>query len=592
MNKKIICKSTGNAGANFSVKLPKTLIIPPNSEIGLIGGSISTNAAVNIDSTNDTFLVQFGSHTGEVGGTEDTLTQLAPFFVKLRHGTYITTTVEEAEASQGLYWTELKRAFQEHNPYSIFTFQFEMTGANGLGGWVTVCDYDIAVIPSLKQSLYNLANITIANNVDKCEISDIAGGFIYESVERMVVPAVNQKTGKGPSISCELPQANYNRFFLGYALEKQITYTDNEPYNIDKSYVGLFKTVGGQVLSGADPTTAALYENRLPVSVEIVNGTYQIKILGVGEDGFPDPENVTLTDTGVDPNAQNTLIKVNIEFVMNGTLNQINLHLQLDNNDTAANLSNDTVIFPAHWLGNNFKFVCCQDSGAAQTSTIQLLTEDRLDRTDAGSICKLDDVSGAGGGNANVTLIFNEIPNDFILDDAIPYFTASDQLSNLSRQCNHNFLMSGKNYSFIQGNATESAPHALTFNNNNSSAESLTHIQILNLPIDTFVCDPHGADIQNIIHSFIIETSDSSDNLEPHNIIYCKLKNKQELTVSNLDFRIVDSSGKIQSATINTTQLILHLKERNMISNQLMTKLTENQNSLMDYFDMVKNKLS
>lgn len=595
MNTKIICKSTGKQGSEFSIKLPKTLKIKKNSQIALIGGTISSNAAVNINETNNTFLVQFGSFDGVVEGTEDITDQLPPFFVKLDAGTYITTTVEDAIDGQGLYFTELQKAFNNYNPYPIFQFQVEMTGPFNLGCYVTVCDTTISAIPTLNQSDNNLTDIQIVGNVDKAEITDTAGGFLYTSEELMVVPAVNQK--KDSSISMVVPQADYERLFFGYALsDKQEDYLMKEPYNIDKSWVGLFKTEAGETLSGPSATTAALYTNQLPVSIEVIDGTFQIKVLGIGEDGYPDPENVTLTDSGVNPNAQASLVKVKIEMVVTTVdgkdYNQINLHLQIDNNGTGANLSNNTVKFPTHWLGKPLIFAGCQDSGQAQQCDLQLLTIDRLDTLAANAQCGLDEAAGNGGDNLNVTLIYNQLPQKFVIDDAEPFFSASDSLINMSRKCNHNFLMAGKNYSFIEGTATQADPSVLTYNNLNNAADMLSHIQILNLPIDSYVCDPYSGDIQNIIHSFVLTTSDSNFDLEPKNIVYCKLKNKQDITINNLDFRIVDSEGKIQTMTINTTHLILHLKQQNIDSSQMIKSMTENQKSLMDYFEMVKNKLS
>ena len=589
MDKKIICKSHPNGtGSNFSVKLPETLNIPPNSEIALYGGKVTCNFTYDVNSQNDTFAVQLGSFDGNVLGAQVPFRSLPPFLVKIPHGTYVTRAhLGQDDTNQGLLPTAFLNAINAQIPYKCFSFQGSYTANNRFGIFGENRNYDTDRIPILQQ--YNNVNdITLGNNGNFARVSDTVGGYTFISQADMVVPAPNQM--KGESIKISIPQsADIDRLFFGYAFEEQITYRNNQEYDIDQDWVGFTD-------NKPSATSAKNYQNKLPLSIEVVNDVLKIVTYDLGENGFVDLNTREETDTGVDVTAQDT--EVNCGFDFNNTGDQIiNFNVQITNSATAADLGTTTILVPTFLFGNNFKFACCFDSRRNTDIDIQLLDTDALSaigtELDTGDI-KFDEIFGASGvsGNLVTTFVFNTIPKNLTIATGSPSYEIGAALRKLSKKCNFDFFMGGSNYDTMPGDSEAGDESELQFNDNNSTTNGIAHVQILNLPIENYICSPISGNPINLIHSFRYQASNSMNLIEPYNLIYTKLTNKSEITINTLDIRLVNSDGSVINTTINASELWFHLKQGQGISNALMNKVTENSKTLQDNFDLVLQKLS
>ncbi len=598
MDKKIICKSHPNGtGSNFSVKLPETLNIPPNSEICLFGGKVTCNFTYDVNSQNDTFCIQLGSFDGHVLGAQVPFKSLPPFLVKLPHGTYTTRAhIGQDDSNIGLLPTVFLDAINDQIPYKCFSFQGSYTANNRFGIFGENRDFDMDKVPVLRQ--YNNVNdITFGVNGNVARISDTVGGYTFISKFDMVVPAPNQI--KDESIKITIPQsADIERLFFGYAFEEQITYRNNEEYNIDKDWVGLInEDVAGQgYQEGPSALSAEFYQNRLPLSVEVVNDVLKVVTFELGDDGLVDIESRVEIDTGVDVTAQPT--QVNCGFDFNNTGDQIiNFLVKITNSATAADLGTTTILVPTFLFGHTFKFGCCIDSGQNIDIDLQLLDTDALAElgtelsTGDGTF---DEIFGAAGASGNLvtTFVFNTIPKDLTIATGSPEYVIGSALRNLSKKCNFDFFMGGSNYDTVPGDAETGDETEFQFNDSNSTSNGIAHVQILNLPIENYICSPVSGNPINLIHSFRYQAANSMNLIEPYNLIYTKLTNKSDITINTLDIRLVNSDGSIINTTINASELWFHLKEGKGASNALMNKVTENSQTLQDYFNLVLKKLS
>jgi len=87
--KLINVSSKGQNSCQFNVKIPN-IDIPPESSIALLKGRVSRSGEINIDETNNTFVVQYGSHSclpAVVNGPE-TIKYMKTEVFKMRHGNY------------------------------------------------------------------------------------------------------------------------------------------------------------------------------------------------------------------------------------------------------------------------------------------------------------------------------------------------------------------------------------------------------------------------------------------------------------------------------------------------------------------------
>lgn len=591
MDKKIICRSSGRNASNFMVKLPKTITIQPNAEIALISGAFSSSSQVIIDDTNDTLAFQFGNFDSQdidtTAGNKGFI-NLPPFIVKIPHGTYKTRNNEDSQDDDdNSIVNALEMAVLNQSPYKMWQVIFNYTDNTNIEGYVYLRNAIMDAFPSLEQFVPQNQNITITQNGNIAEISDVNGGHCLISKNHLVYPyacnIANLAAADQSIFKITVPQHAYTRFFCGLALDRQCKLQE---YDNEKSWVGLFN--GNQ--EGAS-NTAVNYVNQLPISIEVGgNGNFFVKIANIDPlSGLPDGTYAINSDSTINANTQDTDIRFNTFFDDDGAnLQRVRLQVQFLNPLNGANLRVAMLFeFPPQWAGLLMNFALCYDSGAAQTLNLNILTEDELEFT---VLKTLDETSA--GGNYNLTMVTNRLQNNAYIDGD-PRYRVGQKIVEMSKQCNFKILTPAfGNYDIILGSRNAGAPEPLTLNHDTSASDNIVHIQILNLPIKSFVCSNTKSDIQNIIHSRLLDSGNLLDYFEPPNIIYCKLQNKQPITINNLELRIVDNNGKIQDGTINTSYFVFHLREGSMPSNMMLNKMTELNKSLMDNFKLVFNKLS
>lgn len=609
MDKKIICKSNPlGTGSNFSIKLPETLNIPPGSELGVYGGQIGLNQVLNISSENNTFAVQFGSFDGtDVAVAGHKFNLFPPFLVEVDPGSYQTRgMINNNETVNGLILKAIVDAMNKANPYKCISFRGNYSNGGGdseLSIYGNVRSFDPQVEPVLLQ-YNNVNNITIAvdaiDGTSAAELTDVAGGYTVVSQADMVVPAPNQM--KDFSIKFQLPQtATCDRLFFGYALEDQVNYRNNEEYNVKKDCIGLFNNTDGTLKQGPSATTASKYTNRLPLSIEVINNLVNIVTHELDEDGFIDESTrVNHVLLGSDVSAQDTEITCRFEFDNSGGggAQQLVKFVCKTIVIGGADLDETTIDVPAYMFGNKFKFVGCIDTRQNVAVKLQILDENNLGNVqsemNAGTDKILNRIFGASGaaGNLGFTMVFNKMSVGQRITDGVPAYNIGTSLQELSQKCNFDLLVANRNYVKVPGDAVDTDTGRFGFNSVSGADDNLCHFQILNLPIENYLCNPLKGDLKNIVYSTRYEGQTLCNNLQPFTIIYNKLTNKSDITINTLDIRIIDSDGRELTGIINSTEVWIHLRQGRGPTNLMMNKVTEKFQSLQNNFDLVLKKLS
>jgi len=580
MNRSILVSSINQNPNSFQVKLPENITVQPNSEIGLVRGTVQQNYIHNFDSTNSRFSLLIGQYNMSNKATVGTsaVEFLPPQSMTLKPGSWNLKAVTGDTAGDSTrpgfggrnILTNLVDTFNEQNRYYFWQFGGKWTSDSAIAIFPYICDHhpkgctwSNAILDTEGAGLTITTTAPGAAKGFNTIQTNGAGGYLAVTDTTPLCYSYNALpagVASKPQLWGEytLPNTggavNPVKVFGGLIMTQQEDYKKNQPYLAEKDWLGI--PIDNQ--GSPELLDSTKYVNKMIFSWELRAGGQiwfvRREINDEGEAGnIIDETNSAVTYVGT----TQRLVDFLPQLRSNGAGNTVNELLGRVDGVTIVTYNLTATEHQYDW-----KHAICQDSdfdinftGVDKSTYIFNKYTDTLGNMDKPLIFP------AGIGNINCALSFEPMNREEIMVMG-PDTTVNSEYQLFSQPNNAKILADNAiNYYYINGNTSDfAAPTGLNLNTSGVDGASF-HICIDNLPINNFNCNGVSGLVTQRIYSHYDDDNSIREVLEPDNIIYHKLHNKQPFMLDHLRIRVTDNDNRTFEALMNTTLLNLHIRE-------------------------------
>ena len=583
-DREILCVSTGQNPNSFQVKFPKNIAIHPNSEIALIKGRTNQNYSRQFDATNSKFVLLWGQYNMEnskaVGLTECTF--LTPDTITLEEGIWSLKSLTGNKAGDSTVnefrdrtiLNNLVDSLNEQTLYFNWQWAGEYTATDAISIFPYNCPHEsgsVSFVPGLSgDSAMDIQ--TIAKN------PGVAAGkntFVPNASVGGYTAVTNEKCTLAysydilPAGVVDVPQfwhyvslpvvggANVVRFFGGVILAHQETNKQPSGYVPSLDWCGIpLDTEGSPILNDG----AEQFLNQMPISYEIRDGGVIYFIF---------------RDINADGTIGDIITEVETPDIYDGTVGKtIQLRPQIVSIGAPALETRSiiecvvgatvraTFILDAKYHKYELKHAICNDTNVL-VEFIGVDESNYIKNTPADTLGPVDrPTSGAILGNINMGMFTSTIQVGREIN-LRPDTTSNIEFNEITQNANARiFERDVTSYYFFNGQtAAQGAQVDIAINIDNFIAIPDYHICVENIPLESFHCDGIvGQTTYRIFSHYQNDDNNLTDTIEPYNIIYHKLHNKQTMMLDHLRIRFTDNENRTYESLINTTILNLHIR--------------------------------
>ena len=587
----ITVNSEGSNPAEFTVKLPQTLSIQPNSEIAMVKSRVNTRSLVNIDDTNDTLILLWGAYNGEVLAGANLVKSLKPEVIKLTHGEWREVVKNPAAKSAGGLLTPPRIVNNTRNLLTNLVGALNEQSIHKVWGWVgewtttTQC----YIAPYLKDFVNNsiqfkgwignegspvFTDVPAVGGVSP-QITDIDnnaandGGFGSVSVYNVPFPFDDRIKTAAADFETSLAVWNLDnaggalpadsKVFGGFIFEEQETYKKSlGQYDRNKDWIVAEKAELGTGLE-INANNAEVFP-QMPIYWFADNeGNLKVRQMAINQNGMPSTTNIAQEiDLGAVYNGTAVKeIRATAQMKAVGGETRMVIRWSLDGVFVAEmNIPRDIVsrkIRVANWWK-------AKNGNAIQFSGVDnkcFLVETPLNAK--GSLGSIDGPPVVNIGNWFATLIFTpfSVREEIVLGGIA--WRLSQEVLALSQEANCVAgLLEQQNY-LIFNRTTTLIANQVTIEWVSDLNDQLIFINIDNLPLNNFSGLKNNGNLTNAIHAILGKNNQTIDD-DPNSMIYTPLINKQPYPVNNLRIRLTDITGRTIGGIVGTTTIQLHLR--------------------------------
>ncbi len=602
-----ILVNSGNQNPNdFQVKLPKNMDIHPNTEVAITQGKYRLGQGTTIDSTNDTFILGYGSYglndlIPEASGVGvEWLNFLLPQVIKLKHGkwdTHLTAGDHSGQDDSAMFGdlnmqTNLVDSLNEQSKYFMWAWagKAPTNSAPGLYSYIPVHE-------SREVVMFN-ANINTVSPVITYTAPAGAAGFTNVinntgtnsacvALTTSFVPypySYNVKTASlaNPQVwyKCTLNNDNQavNRIFGGLIADHQYTYRTNEPYNEQKDFLKISRDGLGDL----DIEDTGDYENGAVFGWELDAGLnicfFRREINEDGSIGNYAEYHISnqVADLGLAGAARAIEFRPVMEVATN-TISNFTIEARIDGAQ-AQTVGGDDIIFTltndSRYSAFKYRGFVCNDS--ANNAQLTMCCQEHFEKNKA-----QNSIGTANQGQAGAQLV-NAVaqiyPRYLEVGQRIMWFhkhligqsagsLSESYASKYLRKTNASDILIGPDpannddgFYRILGDLTVADPVTIRINTGNNNPIDF-HVEILNLPIQNkSAYQSSGRTSNRVLSVYRNVASNNFGIIDPTNIIYHKLENKQVFMLDHLRIRVSNDDGAIFQELVGNLTLNVHIK--------------------------------
>lgn len=578
-DREIVCLSTGQDPNTFQVKFPKNIAIHPNSEIGLIRGKVSHNWLKNLDETNNQMTLIYGGYNMDQfsNNTYNSCNIFTPEQITLKNGPWSVRSLNGDTAGDvnGFGYgspnilTNLVDSINEQTKYfniqwagewasssTISIFPYIAFHEASVGGWkpALIKTNSITLGQGTNPGPGNFSYKTLAsaglNNGDYLAVSDYCQ--IQYSYTIMASGVANKPQYWHHVVLPTQAAFASQGLFGGIILAQQEDYKNEANYDPERDWVKM------PVDANGNPDINGNLMSNMPFSWELV-GTkimfYMREIIDgkcgniiMEQDSGLTYDGTTARNFAIRPviadDAINKVTKLSVQFLANGVVvSTVDLEETFDLSPyrlrhAICNRSNATV----RWTG-------------LDKSSYTFLRPDL-------TLGKIDTPTNGGHiGTINIGMFMDIVKNETIMQLG-PDTECNLQFEERTEKNNLAVLRPAQRpYYFIRSNQyDDGAQFLLTLNANSLEDVPDFHVCVDNLPIEEFLSNGTRGLTCGRIYSHYEDSNAFTEILEPDNIIYHKLHNKQTIMLDHLRIRITDNENAIYQELTGTTMLNIHIR--------------------------------
>jgi hypothetical protein len=608
-----ILVNSGNQNPNdFQVKLPKNMDIHPNTEVAITQGKFRVGQGTTIDSSNDTFILGWGSFglndVTAVAADKETLNFMYPEVIKFQHGKWDMFASVNDESGNNLQEMSNDKNIQNNLVDSINNQTRYFCWAWG-GRWQTTSGPAIwSYVPTHESKGPNMINGNISGTQSPSIAITAPGPAAgYTTVKNNV--GVNQAccaittTNLPYPYSFDIkgavatnPQMWYSlnlkgdanvvrRIFGGICTETQFTYRTKENYSEEKDFLSISRDGFGDL----DISDTNDYNNNAIFGWECKRNTGALSYFRreVNDDGTAGEIAQSFVTTDVYTGANERTIEFRPIIALNAHITEFKIHVFIDLHGggglvQATDGAGNPVIFDLTNLPEYSKYryrgfvlndsdndinltACPQEYFVKNSSTTTLGPAN-----DGGSGGRLGNIvaqiyprfieagqiiewSDNGGGNKGFGTLTTEYSSILRKANSASILLGPDPANNDDgfyriQGTSSNTVGPPAGWVGIRVNSTDNTP--IDF-----------HIELLNLPLQNkSAYSTHGRTTFRVLSEYGNVAENNFGIIEPQNLIYHKLHNKQVFMLDHLRVRVTDVDGTLFEEFVGTLTLNIHLK--------------------------------
>ena len=581
-DREILCVSTGQNPNSFQVKFPKNIAIHPNSEIALIKGRTNQNFSRQFDATNSQFVLLWGQYNMEnaktAGLTECTF--LTPDIITLEEGIWNLKSISGSSAGDSTQnsftdRTILNNLVDSLNEQSLY-FNWQWAGEYTATDAISIFPYNCPHIPAGVSFVPGLSGDSTLDIQTDAQVVGVSAGknrFVPNASVGGYTAVTNEKCTLAysydilPAGVVDVPRfwhyvslpviggSNVVRFFGGVILAHQETNKQPSGYVPSLDWCGIpLDAEGSPILNGG----AGQFLNQMPISYEIrAGGVIYFIFRDINADGTVGDVITEVETPDIYDGTVAKTIQLRPKIVPAGTPETTSVIECLVGGTTRA-----TFILDAKYHKYELKHAMCNDTNVL-VEFIGIDESNYIKNTPADTLGPIDrPTSGAILGNINMGMFTSTIPVGTELN-LRPDTTCNIDFNEITRNANTRiFERDSVAYYFFNGQSSaQGAQVAIELNIDNLIAIPDYHICVENIPLESFHCNGIvGQTTYRIFSHYQADTLTLTDSVEPFNIIYHKLHNKQTMMLDHLRIRVTDNENRTYESLINTTILNLHIR--------------------------------
>ena len=583
----------------FIAKIGRSVKISENSEICVNKLSLRNVKYKSVNSSNDTFVIMWGQNNLENSATDDLNNNQTNFMpaetIKLEHGAYKMygelNVIDDLFTGQDIDYDNIARnlvkSIMEQSKYFMWGWGVKFSNT-GIG--------IMAYLRNRNAGYISFNNSTVTkNNMDfeiigsnpgvspsYTEIFDRPEGFACVGAHRVPFPYdafIQADTPNNPRTLTTWRLSAYNIDeelivgFGGYILEEQEYYKNTESYNIEKDWIGI-KENFDQFNMEPDGLI-----NQIPISWEIRKNTDEIifvrrQILNGSVGNIVETFETGIIYDGVDeiyitfqPNItpNNPAATDTNRFVMNCLVGI----------GAAAQVLVGVFVLDRSYVGMNWRNALCWSSLDETISSNGVISVDCFGIDESkfinnstqslGPICG-DPVAGGGFhlGNISATIFMTPIKSGTELS-IIPVTVTNYEMQKFTEKCNCNiFQEEGNNIYNIDDEITEANMLELDVNYDVDGVQLSLNID--NLPITNYICNPENGKTQKRIFTLMLKGVDSNADysspvvIEPNNLNWNKLNNTSPIVINNFQIRFSNLDGSTSGSLESNVDIELLIR--------------------------------
>jgi len=571
MNSLLITNKNQNPN-EFNCKLGQNLIIPPYSEIALEKMRFTNKSSVNINESNNTFVLLFGQSDlpSEKAIVTPAIEFMPPELLKIKPGQY------------SLFSSNLEKYDQTINtePNIIYGLVDALnTSKYFMWGWTGEYQTEITAKIGCYVKDFNIGNLswnpscTLGGIATVATVAATAGSPAYNTIldtpngyfiftkERAPLPfhsgwnTTPSQASPAEAFTVTLPAygagAQMNRFFAGYVTDKENS-VEIDGNNIKNNFV---LSVEADESSNELKVVLNNFEGETEVeafSGFIYTGAAELKIVF-------EPQIIN-TIAGAATDTVRQLVKITIGDGVNPDYGRV---IDLD----------------SRFIGHDYYYGLCSKSEGTITVQTYGTDETHIDNSN------LNELGNIGFGNTEMeaSIFMSRILQNIELKTN-PECRATYNFSRLTRQCNLMYLLEGNDIHYsIDGDDIE-------IDIQNSVEEFNICLNIDNLPIKSHLSNPELGMIQKRIYTLFSNVSYGEPVVEnPYKLKFIKLYNKSPLNLNNLQIRFSNLDGSTSNNIEGNVYISLLIKENMRIKNKSYID-SNNYDNTEQVFDM-SNKI-
>ena len=604
MSNIINISSVGQDPSKFSCKITPT-IIKPDTSICLVGAKLFKNDLIQIDSTNDTFLLLWGASTLNTDtGTRNLINYLPSETLKIKHGVYnvfgpetdassnpanfLYAFVKALNSTQYCWWGfDAKYEYSGDIP-SIEVYGFIKSILTNEGRWGLVLN-----------NLNDNQNGSITHSTIVTEFTPSAGCFACVGESQLVLPLDSRDTSgtnfSEPSVIITLPNISYAQFdeFRGAGIF--IITEDHYQALLHGSNDNFYDKENTFIKEGE--------YNYISFTIDADGESLTVKKNGLFDDGTGDNGELEFvydftSNNAMDYDAHKELTfgfypkideNTNLFYLVarcSDTVNDFSQEFQLSFED--FNYNGFRAIIYANWTENNHQpiditTVMKNDLNNNYDQKIGLFnsigTSPHYDSVDFGGYAayiipgKIDTGWKMRTHDAAVNLV---------CDNRLKYKCLDNNLEILQQRSSVSGTVQDWWYYYIPGGSSDSNTTKIFIDNPFGGGTQEYAFQIKNLQISSVVGSQFQGHNSNIIyHHFDGDNAKKSIIVNPQNPIYVKLTNSSDIVIDRLDIEITNLKNEPCRELEGTSFITLefHENKTNKLIKQLI--MLQNQNNTM-----------